>query len=399
MKATIAAAAGFLLLAGACAAQVRTGFDVLEDNGFALLEGKRVGLITNHTGLDRNGESIVKKFAAAKNLRLVALFSPEHGFSGTLDHGQKAGESVDGQTGLPIHSLYGKTLRPTPEMLEGIDALVFDIQDAGARFYTYLATMAYAMEEADKKLITFYVLDRPNPVTGEIVEGPVLDDSVRALTAYFKVPIRHGMTAGEIALMHAEAKGLYLKPEVVKMRGWTRRTWYDRTGMKWTNPSPNIRSLDAETLYPGIGCFEATNVGVGRGTPSPFMWIGAPWLDARAVLAKFKGKKIKGVKLSHEKRTPDGDVYAGQESDGIAFRITDRNALRPVELFLRLLCAMRDTKQAGLNIKWEDMKRMTGDDTLKDLYSAGAPAEKIIAAYNRAAKNFRKTRTPYLLYK
>lgn len=399
MKKTLACAACLIWLAGACAAQVKTGFDVLEENDFALLEGKRVGLITNHTGLDRAGESIVKKFAAAKNIRLVALFSPEHGFSGALDHGQKADESTDTLTGLPIHSLYGKTMRPTPEMLAGIDALVFDIQDAGARFYTYLATMAYAMEEADKKLIPFYVLDRPNPVTGTIVEGPVLDDSVRALTAYFKVPIRHGMTAGEIALLHADAKGLYIKPEVVRMQGWTRRTWYDRTGLKWTNPSPNLRSLEAEALYPGIGCFEATNVGVGRGTPSPFLWIGAPWLNAKAVLAKLKGKKIKGVRLALEKRTPDGDVYAGQESDGISFRITDRNALRPVDLFLHLLCAMRDTKQSGLVVKWEDMKRMTGDDTLKELYLAGVPAEKIIAAYRKAAVGFMETRKPYLLYK
>ncbi|MGH9792537.1 MAG: exo-beta-N-acetylmuramidase NamZ domain-containing protein, partial [Candidatus Acidiferrales bacterium] len=269
-------------------AQTKAGIDVLAASGFAALRGKRVGLITNHTGVSREGRSTIVLVHRAEGVKLAALFSPEHGIRGTADENVASG--VDEATGLPIHSLYGETRRPTPETLRGLDALVFDIQDAGIRFYTYITTMAYAMEEAAKAKIPFYVLDRPNPLGGERIEGPLLDAERKSFVGYFSLPVVHGMTVGELAqLFNAENK-IGAEPHVVKMEDWRRSDTFESTGLYWIAPSPNLRSLDAALLYPGVEILQAAGVSVGRGTDTPFESLGAPWING-VQLAAFLNKR------------------------------------------------------------------------------------------------------------
>ena len=384
----------------ACASQprVKTGLEALAEDGFAPLEGMNVGLITNHTGLDSKGNSTADILSASKKFKLAAMFCPEHGLAGVVTGGEKVGNACYGADKIPVYSLYGATLRPTYDMLKNLDIMVFDIQDIGARFYTYLATMAQAMEAADKYAIPFFVLDRPNPITGTVMEGPVLDKVSPGLTAYLPVPVRHGMTAGEIALMYADAKKLRLAPEVIKMKGWKREMWYDETGLPWVNPSPNIRDIDAEILYPGLGCFESTNISVGRGTASPFHWIGAPWLDAKTVIGKLEKSGMKGVKLVYEERTPADDIYAGTPCKGIRFEITNREKLRPLEIYARVLCILRDMKAGQLKVDWDSARRMTGTADFQKLYAAGAPPEKILESWQKSLEKFAESRKKYLLY-
>lgn len=379
-------------------AAVLSGLDVLEKRDFSQLAGKRIGLITNHTALDSGGRNIVDALWESKKVRIAALFSPEHGFRGTAGHGEKISNSTDTVTGLPVYSLYGKDKRPAPEMLSGTDALVFDIQDVGARFYTYLTTMGYAMEEAAKNNIEFIVLDRPNPVTGDIMEGPVLQDDIRFFTAYFPVPVRHGLTPGEMARLHAGMNKIPVKLTVIPLEGWNRKMWQDETGLKWVNPSPNIRNVDAAALYPGIGCFEATNVAVGRGTDTPFMWFGAPWLKAKKLAKRLSKAGIKGVRFTREKRTPADDLYAGKECDGVKMEITDRNALRSVEIFVRAAVLLRDIQPEDFGIKWEEMRKMVGTDRFRALYDSGASAEVILYDFEKSLEGFSSLRKKYLLY-
>ncbi|MGH9904268.1 MAG: exo-beta-N-acetylmuramidase NamZ domain-containing protein, partial [Pyrinomonadaceae bacterium] len=256
---------------------VLNGIDVLERDGFKQLAGLKIGLITNHTGRNRQGRSTIDVFHKANNVRLVALFSPEHGIRGLAD--EKVSDSRDEQTGLPIYSLYGETRRPKPEHLKELDALVFDIQDIGTRFYTYISTLGYAMEEASKARLPVFVLDRPNPIGGLVVEGPIADADKLSFTAYHTIPVRHGMTIGELANYFNQQREIGCDLRVIKMEGWRRPMWFDATNQTWINPSPNMRSLTEATLYPGIGLLETTNVSVGRGTDTPFEIVGAPWID------------------------------------------------------------------------------------------------------------------------
>ncbi|MDE2292999.1 MAG: DUF1343 domain-containing protein, partial [Elusimicrobia bacterium] len=269
---------------------VLAGIDVLRQHGFAEIKGKRVGLITNQTGRDRHGRTTVQILANAPDVTLAALFSPEHGFAGISESSSVASGTFslpDGRS-VPIFSLYGATRAPTADMLSGVDALVFDIQGAGARFYTYSTTMAMAMEAASAAGIDFVVLDRPDPLGGDVVEGPVLEDGLRAFTAYMPVPIRHGMTMGELARLYNVMGRVGAKLTVVPLKGWRRSMWFDQTGLPWTPPSPNMPDLATDILYPGMALFEAFNVSVGRGTPFPFQWIGAPWLDAKSVVRRLR---------------------------------------------------------------------------------------------------------------
>ncbi|MDD5302831.1 MAG: DUF1343 domain-containing protein, partial [Elusimicrobia bacterium] len=280
------AACGGPSVRGSSASGTMSGLDVLVSDGFRPLRGKRVGVIANSTAVDRRGRSIVDLLAAAPGVNLAAIFTPEHGFAASAESENIASgrARVDGKE-IPLYSLYSngiKGMRPTPEQLQNLDVLVFDIQDVGARFYTYLATMAMALEEAKTAGVDFIVLDRPNPIRGDIVEGPMLaDPNLRFVTptAYFQVPVRHGLTAGEMALWHNRSVG-HPHLSVVKMAGWKRSMWFDETGLPWVPPSPNMPNVEAAALYPGIGIFEASNIAVGRGTPAPFRWIGAPWLKA-----------------------------------------------------------------------------------------------------------------------
>jgi len=272
---------------------VQSGIDALRGDGFAALQGKRIGLVTNHTGRARDGATTIDLLHGAKGVTLVRLFSPEHGIRGILD--ANVPSTTDEKTGLMIQSLYGDTRRPTTAMFEGIDTMVIDLQDVGARFYTYMTTMAYVMEEAAKNKTAVVVLDRPNPIGGYQIEGPILDKAALSFVGYYPMPIRHGMTLGELArLFNAENK-IGVQLNVIQLRNWKRDAYFDATGLPWINPSPNMRNLIQATLYPGIGAIESTNVSVGRGTDTPFEQVGAPWIDGVALADALNARSIPGI--------------------------------------------------------------------------------------------------------
>jgi len=395
----LAAFLSLSLAAAASAAQLTlTGLDVLERDGFKQLAGKRVGVITNHTSVDLNGVNAVDAFHKAGNFKLAAIFSPEHGFRGTEEGGAYIDSSTDPVTGVPVYSLYGRNKqRPTPEMLKDLDVLVFDIQDIGARFYTYLTTMGYAMEEASKAGLPFMVLDRPNPVGGA-VEGPVLEPGISFFTAYFPVPTRHGFTAGEMALFHKANLNLPLNLMVIKMEGWTRDLFFDATGVVWTNPSPNIRNVNAEVLYPGLGCFEASNVAVGRGTDRPFLWFGAPWMKADKILKKLNKAGLRGVKFSKMLLTPSKDIYEGKLCEGIAIEVTDKAAVRALDIFTHAAYWLRKYNKKAFELKPEEIRKMTGTGEFYRLLEAGEKPAGIIAAFEKSNAPFRDAAGKFRLY-
>jgi len=378
---------------------VLSGIDALQLDNFDGLRGKRIALITNHTGRDRNGKSTAEILHAAPGVGLKAILTPEHGFSGSASHGESVESSTDPATGLPVFSLYGKINRPTPEMLRDLDAVVFDIQDIGARFYTYLTTMAYAMEEAAKAGIEFIVLDRPVPITGTIVEGPVKDPSIQSFVAHYEIPIRHGMTPGELAAFYNETTGLHARLTVVKLRGWKRGMWFDQTGLPWIPTSPNIPDLESAILYPGIACLEYTNLSVGRGTPIPFLWIGAPWFQPEKVLKILEKADLKGVTFLSRDLTPARDVYENQKCRGIEFKITAREQIRPFRIFVHLVCALRDTQPENFDLRWERSRFLIGAQEFMELYGRKASPRKIIKKMESSTWKFMKTRKRYLLYK
>ena len=380
--------------------EVLAGIDVLEADEFRELSGKRIGLITNQTGKDRKGRPTARVLAESTTVQLKALFSPEHGFTGTSEAEAVSSETyrtADGRN-IPIYSLYGDTRAPTTEMMKGLDTLVFDIQDMGTRFYTYATTMGMAMEAAAAGNLDFVVLDRPDPISGEILEGPVLSTGIRHFTAYFPVPVRHGMTVGELARLHNVTAKVGARLEVVPLRGWARGAWYDQTGLPWTRPSPNLPDLEAATLYPGIGCFESTNLSVGRGTPAPFRWVGAPWLKAGKVVARLKKAGLAGVSFETETLTPTKSVYENKKCAGIRIRVTDRAKLRPLALFAHLLAAIRDLHPKQFEVRWDEERRMIGTDALKALYEKRAGPGAMIELFDAGPKEFDPIRHAFLLY-
>jgi len=389
-----------LLSAPAVAGEVLTGLDVLEAEGFRALKGQRVGLITNQTGKDRKGKPIARAFAEAPGVELKALFSPEHGFTGTSEATAISSETYtlpDGNK-IPIYSLYGATMTPTSEQLRGLDALVFDIQDIGSRFYTYATTMAMAMEAAAGANLDYFVLDRPNPITGDIVEGPILSPDIRHFTSYLAVPVRHGLTMGELARLHNVVAKVGAKLQVVPLKGWTRDQWYDQTGLPWTKPSPNMPDLDAATLYAGIGCFESTNLAVGRGTPVPFRWVGAPWFRSREVLLRLKKLNLPGVSFESQEYTPTKSLYEKKKCPGIRLRITDRKKIRPLHIFAHLLAITRDLHPLEFGVRWDEERRMVGTDQLKTLYEGGAGPADMIKIFDAGPREFDSVRNAFLLY-
>lgn len=373
---------------------VLTGIDVLRQGAFARLAGRRIGLITNHTGRARDGTSTIDLLAGAKGLTLVALFSPEHGIRGRAD--EPVGDTRDEKTGLPVYSLYGQRRRPTEETLKGIDTLVFDIQDIGARFYTYITTMGYAMEEAARRNIRFVVLDRPNPINGVDVEGPLADADSLSFTAYHSIPIRHGMTVGELARLFNEERKIGVDLDIVPMEGWRRDQWFDATSLEWINPSPNMRSLNAAALYPGIGLLETTNLSVGRGTERPFEQIGAPWLDGKRLAAELNQKNIPGVRFVPIRFTPQASKFAGEECGGVMIIITDRSALRPVRLGIEIAVALR--KFFRESWRAEDVGRLLVNRRALELLLQGADADQIERSWQSSLDEFRRLRQKYLLY-
>jgi uncharacterized protein YbbC (DUF1343 family) len=315
-------------------ADAQNGIDVLHSSGYAALRGKRVGLITNQTGIDRAGNPTIDLLRSAPGVTLVALFSPEHGIRGTAD--AKVSDEVDAASGLPIHSLYGERRKPTREQLAGVDALVFDVQDIGTRFYTYISTMGLAMEAAAEAKVAFVVLDRVNPIGGEVVEGPVLEGPTD-FVGWHPLPIRHGKTVGELAELFRRERKIDVDLTVIPVKGWQREQWQDEAGLPWVNTSPNIRSLQAAALYPGLGLLERA-VSVGRGTPAPFEVIGAPYVDGAGLMHEVGA--LPGVSVEPIRFTPEASVHAGKECGGLRFTITDRRALRSVEVGLRVAAAL-----------------------------------------------------------
>jgi len=375
-------------------AQVLTGIDVLERDSFKSLQGLRLGLITNHTGRDRAGRATIDVLFKAPNVKLVALFAPEHGIRGLAD--DKLSDTKDDQTGLPIYSLYGETRRPKPEQLKELDALVYDIQDVGARFYTYISTLGYAIEEAAKAKVPLFVLDRPNPVNGVDVEGPLADRDKFSFTAYYSIPVRHGMTVGELANFYNGERRFGADVRIIRMENWRRAMWLDATGLAWINPSPNMRSLTEASLYPGIGLLETTNVSVGRGTDTPFEVVGAPWLDGPKLATYLNARRIPGVRFVPVRFKPDASVFKNEECSGINVIITDRARFLPVSTGIEIAVALHSLFPAEWKVDSYG-RLLVNSDALERLKKGESP-DDLIRSWNRDLENFRRTRNKYLLY-
>ncbi len=372
-----------------------TGIDVLRAKGFASLRGKHVGLVTNHTGRARDGATTIDLLHDAKDVTLVALFSPEHGIRGILD--ATVPSQTDEKTGLTIHSLYGDTRRPTEKMLEGIDTMVIDLQDVGARFYTYTTTMAYVMEEAAKRKIGVVVLDRPNPVDGYHIEGPTLDQAALSFVGYFPMPVRHGMTLGELArLFNAENK-IGVDLTVIEMENWTRGDWFDGTGLPWINPSPNMRNMVEATLYPGIGAIEGTNISVGRGTDTPFEQVGAPWIDGVRLADALNARELPGIRFYPVRFTPASSKYSGEECQGVFMIVTDRLALRPVRVGAEIASAL--SKQYGAKYDLEAAEKLFGSKEGLSRIRAGEDPAEIAASWSAGEAKWRLLRAKHLIYR
>jgi len=363
-------------------------------------EAKRhIGLVTNQTGLDADGKRTIDVLAQAPGVSLDAIFSPEHGVTGTLDT-THVGNSTDVVTGIPVYSVYGGTdaaRHPSADVMRTLDAVVFDIQDAGARFYTYETTLGYFLEAAAAAGIEIIVLDRPDPVTGSFVQGPVADAGKESFTNYWTVPPRHGMTMGELAKMFNTEKNINAKLTVVPMDGWQRGDWFDSTGLTWVNPSPNLRSVTEAELYPGVALIEGTNVSVGRGTDTPFEVVGAPWMKSRELAAYLNARGITGVRFVPVTFMPSSAVYSGQECQGVNILVTDRNGLDAPELGIELAAALHKLYPADFKI--ERMQELLVNQSVYDALVAGEDPRRIAQDWQDGLEKFEKIREKYLIYK
>jgi uncharacterized protein YbbC (DUF1343 family) len=377
------------------AGRVQSGLDVLEAEKFVPLRGKRIGIITNHTGLDSQGKSTIDLLSHAANVQVVALFSPEHGLAGQLD--ERLPSAKDPSTALHVFSLYGETLRPTDEMLKGIDTLVFDIQDAGVRFYTYTVTMAYAMEEAAKHNIAFYVLDRPNPMGGEIVEGPMLDPDKTNFVAYFPIPVRYGLTIGELAQFFNTENHINADLHVIPMKNWHRNYFFESTGLRWIPPSPNLRTIKGSIVYPGLEILQSAGVSVGRGTETPFEEFGAPWMDGEKVAAALNAVHLPGLKFVAQPFIPVTGLYAGKRCGGVGVRIGDRAAVRAMRMGLEIAVLLHKMYPQNFDAS-KTIVLLGNSDTVQKL-DDGAPAAEILASWQSSLASYDQARRKYFLYK
>ena len=396
----------FIVSSPLCAnAMVLPGIDVLEAGKFEILQGKRVGLITNHTGRSRDGRSSIDILFRAPGVRLVALFSPEHGIRGTED--DKLSSSIDRTTGLPVHSLYGTTCRPTPEMLSGVDILLFDIQDIGTRFYTYIGTLSLAMQSAGTAGIPFVVLDRPNPIGGIAVAGalpsknlPGKTSGCGAITSIHPIPTRHGMTVGELARLFKGEFGISCSLVVVPMQGWSRNMLLDDTGLKWINPSPNMKSLDAALLYPGLGILETTSLSVGRGTERPFQSYGAPWVNPTALLDNLSRRTIPGLSFTGHSFTPTatGHSHRGKTCYGVKASVTDWEKLDPITAGMHLLQAFYETHPERFRSTSGFATEIGDEEAWGLLTERRLTPGKVAGRWEAGLEKFRKLRESYLIY-
>ena len=392
-----AAAAPFLPVGAQGTGSVVPGVEVLLTDSLHLVRGKRVGLLTNHSGRDRHGTSTIDLLYRAPGVRLTALFGPEHGIRGTAKAGEKIAGAVDSATGVPIHSLYGEVRVPTPEMLRDVDVLVYDIQDVGARVYTYQWTLALAANAAKKPVI---VLDRPDPIRADRIEGNILDTAFASLVGQYPVALRYGLTPGELLRYLAGSKLIDAKVTVVPMKHYRRAMWFDETGIPRVNPSPNLRTLDAELLYPGTVFFEGTTVTEGRGTDAPFTLIGASWMtDHAAIAAELEALKLPGVRFDTATRTIEpGYKFGGQTIPMIKVRVTNRNAVRPVEVGVRMLRAIQARHPTDFQWRTGQIDRLAGTDRLRAAVEQNT-VDALLRSWNRDAAAFAARVKPYRIYK
>jgi uncharacterized protein YbbC (DUF1343 family)/CubicO group peptidase (beta-lactamase class C family) len=395
---------------------VKNGIDVLEERGFDWLKAesppsannaeesgnhakKRIGLVTNQTGVDAQGQRTIDVLAQAPGVSLEAIFSPEHGVTGTLDT-TDINNAKDAATGIPVYSVYGATdaaRRPPADVMGKLDAVVIDIQDAGVRFYTYETTLGYFLEAAAKAGIEMIVLDRPNPITGSFVQGPVADAGRESFTNYWMVPVRHGMTMGELAKMFNAERNINARLTVVPMEGWQRGDWFDSTGLEWVNPSPNLRSVTEAALYPGVALIEGTNVSVGRGTDTPFELVGAPWIKSKELAAYLNGRGISGVRFVPVTFTPSASAYSDQKCEGVNIILPERNGFDAPELGIELAAALHKLYPADFKI--EKMQDLLVNQSVYDALMTGRDPRRIAQDWQEELEKFQKVREKYLIYK
>jgi len=394
----VAAVAVWLAVPLVLPGRVKSGLDVLVEQDFAPLAGKRVGVIANQNSMTFDHRNIVAAMVKSGRVKLTAIFSPEHGFSGTAEAGASVASGKDSLSGAQLFSLYNKgSYRPTAEMLKDVDVLVYDLTDVGARFWTYTTTLGYMMEAAAPRKIPIYVLDRPNPITGTAVEGPMLDEKYLSMIGYFPRPVRHGMTIGELANFFNSEKKIGADVRVVKMQGWDRHMWMDQTGLEWITPSPNLRNLTAATLYPGTCLVENSMVSVGRGTDSPFMMFGAPWIKDLNLADYLNARKIPGVRFIARRFTPNEVPYKGQEVSGVDVQLLNRDELDSPRMGLELQAALLKFHPDKFSLDRKIMLLM-GSDKAAALLKQGKTGSEVNDSLKDELDAFRKVRAKYLLY-
>jgi len=379
--------------------QVAPGLEVLLEEQRPLIEGRRVGLVTNHTGVDRRLRHGADLLAKAPGVRLTAIFAPEHGFRGTAQAGDAIADAVDPRTGVRVYSLYGTTTRPTPDMLKDVDVLLFDIQDAGVRFYTHISTMGECMEAAADRGIPFIVLDRPNPLPDVAIEGPMIDLArFRSFVGAYAVPIRYGLTIGELAGFVRDGLKKNVALTVVKMRNYRRSLWYDETGVPWISPSPNLPTTTSVTVYPGMCLFEGTNLSEGRGTMQPFETIGAPWLDAYRLVDDLAPLALEGVLFRPVSFVPTSSKHQGQLCQGVQVHVSDRRRFRSVAVALHILSAVRRNHPTEFQWRESSIDRLSGSGRLRAFIDKGVAVADILSSWEAELKAFDALRKKYLLY-
>lgn len=389
--------------------KVHTGADELLFSGINNLKNLNLGIITNHSAILSNGKHLIDTLIKIDNIKIKTIFSPEHGFRGNIPDGVTIGKSIDSATGIPVISLYGKVRKPTPEMLEGIDVLIFDIQDIGARFYTYISTLFLSMQAAAENNVDFIILDRPDPIGGIKVEGPVLEDSLRSFVGIAPLPVRHGMTVGELGLFFNRPEILGTEKtvnlKIIKMKNWKREFYFDECGLPWVKPSPNIVSVEAEIVYPGMCFLEATNVSEGRGTTIPFLIFGAPFINSAGLRAELSKFNIKGLNLTDTVFTPvsipgmsTSPKYKNQKCYGLKLKVTDREKFEPVKFGVILLYALHKLYPDKFKLKDKRLSKLFGKFYLPEMIKAGKKPAGIISLWQKELNEFKKKRKKFLIY-
>jgi uncharacterized protein YbbC (DUF1343 family) len=380
---------------------VKTGADLVLGKRLDILRGKRIGLITNQSGRLSSGEYLLDALIS-RGIEVTALFGPEHGIRGTEPAGESVPDSIDGKTHIPVFSLYGRIRKPTPAMLKNVDLLLFDIQDVGARFYTYLSTLGLCMEAAAERGIPFVVLDRPNPLGGMLTDGPVIPDSLRSFVGMFPVPVIYGLTIGELAAMaNGEgwlAGGVRADLTVIPMEGWTRAMLWRDTGLPWIPPSPNIRRPETAQVYPATCYLEATNISEGRGTGDPFHLIGAPFIDGRELAGVLSSQGMKGVRVREVRFTPASSKFRGVDCSGVSMELSMSDSLRPVRIGLEILCSLKKCYPDSLVINRRGLARLLGDPEALDLISGGKSPSFIAGRWEIALQSYRERSSRYFIY-